>query len=175
MTIEKLVDGYSQLTNEELKEKYLTSNIKIKPYVSFATKVEIAKRICETTMYDDRHDVVFNSPITYLLYTLNVIDLWTDLDIDFTGANMDILTQYDRLRSNGLIEKIETLIPESELSEFIDIFEMTVDDIRKNDASLQDYIEKLIVRLGKNIGDFIAPILDQLEQNGTEQSSLENE
>ena len=46
MTVLDFVSNYEQLTNPELKEKFLSSNLKVKSYLPVTQKIFLAETIC---------------------------------------------------------------------------------------------------------------------------------
>ena len=68
MTVLDFVSNYEQLTNPELKEKFLSSNLKVKSYLPVTQKIFLAETICKHSMWDkDEKCIEINSPVRFYL------------------------------------------------------------------------------------------------------------
>lgn len=80
MTVLDFVSNYEQLTNPELKEKFLSSNLKVKSYLPVTQKIFLAETICKHSMWDkDEKCIEINSPVRSILTARAIISAYTDL------------------------------------------------------------------------------------------------
>ena len=117
---------------ETFIKKHITNN-----YVSFLEKCVYCDSIIKASCYfkeDDYEFIRFNSPFRYIGFIMRLIDLYTDLEIDFKDA--EFINQYDQLNKVGAINDLVDGIPENEYSEFTTILNMKLDDLRDNEYSI---------------------------------------
>lgn len=151
------VSDITSIAGENIRNKYIDDNLQTVDYVPYVEKIVLAQDIVSKTAYKDG-DVHFNSPFAYLFYILKLIERWTNIEIDASK----LTEEYDELNKLGLIEKIVEKIPEKERNEFDVIYKMVLDDVERNELSTKYIFEQAIVKLGKGIGEFVTPVIDQL-------------
>ena len=162
ITIDKLIDGYLKRTSIKMKEEYLKTVIKVKPYVSYGVKIFLADTIIKTSCLKDGR-VYIDSCKKYLLYIYALIDTYTNIEIN----QKEWMFQYDRLDSLGLIEPILALIPEKERSTFKTILDMKLDDLMTNRYGIYAYIDEQMDRAAKiapEIGKAFGPLIEKLSK-----------
>ena len=65
--IDKLVDGYLKRTSTKMKEEYLKTVIKVKPYIGYGVKIFLADTIIKTSCLKEGR-VYIDSCKKYMLY-----------------------------------------------------------------------------------------------------------
>lgn len=189
MKINELVEKYNRLSNRQLKED-LIKQIKIVPYISIVKKDAYAQLIVDRTMfeqeaYDDNGTTKYrktdkirvNSVTQYVQFCRAVIELYTDLEID--KDDKGFIKGYDALKSSGLLDilmvgsdKVDPLIPMSELSEFKTILTMKQSDTQFNETTTQAFISKQIERISDLANATLTPLMDVV---GKKLDSLSND
>ena len=162
ITIDKLIDGYLKRTSIKMKEEYLKTVIKVKPYVSYGVKIFLADTIIKTSCLKDGR-VYIDSCKKYLLYIYALIDTYTNIEIN----QKEWMFQYDRLDSLGLIEPILALISEKERATFKTILDMKLDDLMTNKYGIYAYIDEQMDRAAKiapEIGKAFGPLIEKLSK-----------
>jgi len=118
----------------------------VNKYVPYLEKIALCTNIVNSTSHietkDKRQLVKINTPARYVLFTMYILNTYTDLDVDFTEDNF--VKDYDMLKEAGLIEAFldidkntgKSLIPLSEYVEFNTVLNMALDDLRDNEYSL---------------------------------------
>lgn len=117
---------------ENFIKKHITTD-----YISFLQKDAICTSIVEVTTHiesGDKKIIKVNSASEDLLFIMRLIDLYTDIEIDFTDINF--VKQYDELNKIGALDVLINSIPENEYVEFNKILNMKMDDFRVNEYSL---------------------------------------
>ena len=175
MTVLKFVNKYNNYNNSTLKESLL-KEIKITPYVSIIKKDTYAQLILDKTTfeqeaYDDNGETKYrktdkirvNSVAQYVQFCRAVIELYTDLEIE----DRSFIKEYDALKSSGLLDilmvgsnKVDPLIPMSELSEFKTILTMKQSDTQFNETTTQAFISKQIGRISDLANATLTPLVD---------------
>lgn len=178
MKIKEFVEKYNSLSNKQLKENFITQQVKITPYVSIIKKDAYAQLIVDKTTfeqesYDDNgvtkyrktDKIRVNSVAQYVQFCRAVIELYTDLEID--EDDKGFIKGYDALKSSGLLDilmvgsdKADPLIPMSELSEFKTILTMKQSDTQFNETTTQAFISKQIGRISDLANDTLTPLMD---------------
>lgn len=112
----------------------------IKKYIPYAKKVSMCDRIVRSTSYEtiaDKQVFKINTPARQELFLLNMVDLYTDIDINWENS----LSDFDVLSEKELLGAIIKAIPESEITLFSSILEMCLDDLMTNTRDLVSYID----------------------------------
>ena len=137
MTVKEFVNEYNQASD---KEKCINKHIIKDKYVSYAEKITRCKNIIDTTMYvtvEDKRFFKQNSVSQYMLFSLTLIDLYTDIEIDIN----DSLNIFDLFEKHCLIGKITSSIPINEKNNFEFILNMMIDDLMINTRNMVGFIE----------------------------------
>jgi len=115
-------------------ETFIKKHI-VTDYVDFLTKCVYCDNIINATCYikdGDREFVKINSTNRYLFFTMRLIELYTDIEID----QEKVWEEYDKLNKVGAISTLMNAIPEVEYAEFSTILNMKMDDFRDNSYSV---------------------------------------
>ena len=182
MKIKEFVEKYNSLSNKQLKENFITQQVKITPYVSIIKKDAYAQLIVDKTTfeqesYDDNgvtkyrktDKIRVNSVAQYVQFCRAVIELYTDLEID--EDDKGFINGYDVLKSSGLLDilmvgsdKADPLIPMSELSEFKTILTRKQADTQFNETTTQAFISKQIERISDLANATLTPLVDVISK-----------
>lgn len=143
-------------------ETFIKKHI-VTQYVPYLEKDVLCTRIIYATCYadKDRKIIKFNTPGRLLLFNMNLINLYTDIEISF--ENDETTKQYDKLMEVGAIYLLINAIPETEYTEFVTLLNMKLDDLRDNEYSL----EALLYDLKKSFSiseDIINSALEELKK-----------
>ncbi|MBQ0036430.1 MAG: hypothetical protein KBT35_05890 [Firmicutes bacterium] len=169
-TVKEFVDKYNSIATDNLKEKFIRDNLEIKNYIGFSEKCSLAKRIINVTTFEkdengkDTGNIKVDSVSRYLLFTLSVIDKYTNINVDFKK----VTEEYDELNSNGLIELFvgeKSIIPLKEYSELQTLLNMILDDTLQNNMSTQAFIQNQVTRFGTLVGITLSPIMNNIADN----------
>lgn len=117
-------------------EDFIKKHI-VTDYVSFLEKEVMCGNIVNSTtriIEENREILKINSSARYLLFVMHLINIYTDIEIDFTDAKY--VYQYDDLNKVGAIDNLIAAIPEREYSEFSTLLNMKLDDFRDNEYSI---------------------------------------
>ena len=141
MTVKEFLEDLNKVTGKTVKEERMKKNLNVKQYVSFIDKVNLAERVVYHSTHDfDQEgnvvgDITINSISKYLLHVMGIIDMYTDLDINYGN----LVEDYDLLNVNGMIQEIVTLIGEKEIAECQMLLDMKLGDFMQNWYSFRDY------------------------------------
>lgn len=159
MTIKKIIEAYSNLATENLKEDYLKDNLKITTYVPFVKKVTYATTLTQNTMVDkETGNIKVSSESNYLFFVRSIIELYTNLEIE-NGAFYD---EYDLLNESGVLDKIMQMIPQKEINEFKMICDMKREDLLFNQSTPKAFINQQIERVSTILGVTLKPVLEKI-------------
>lgn len=157
INVYKLVKNYNGFSSIKLKESFLTSQIKIVPYIGYGTKMFLADQIVKNTCLKDKN-IYVDSCKRYILYIYTLLKYWTNLDIE----EKDLLVQYDLLDQNDLVEKILALIPEKEIATFKTILDMKQNDIMTNNYNVQSFINNKLLEFYPEFSKAVMPLVENL-------------
>lgn len=140
ITVDMFVKTYK--ANSKAKDKtfedFIAKHITTK-YVPFLTKSVYCDKIVESCCYiqdGDRKIVKIDSTKRYLFFIMRLIDLYTDIELDYQNKKSDIVSDFDKLNEIGAIDTLMSAIPESEYAEFSTLLNMKLDDFRDNEYSI---------------------------------------
>ena len=176
MKILEFVERYNNMATQQLKDRFIKEKVKITPYVSIIKKDAYAQLIVDKTTfeqeaYDDNGKTKYrktdkiriNSVAQYIQFCRAVIELYTDLEIE----DGSFIKEYDALKSSGVLDilmvgsnKVDPLIPMSELSEFKTILTMKQSDTQFNETTTQAFISKQIGRISDLANATLTPLVD---------------
>ena len=168
ITIQDFTKKYNALTNDKLKEDFIKSIVKNK-YISYETKVAICEKIVESTYYiktkdntgTERRKIHVNSPATYMLYCLNIVNNYTTLEVKFNNS----LEEFNLLNSNVCIDIIFKYVSDREIKELRKILEMVENDLMQNEYEIHAFIRNQVERFGELAGATLSPLLKVLINN----------
>ena len=192
MTIREFLDGYDKLASDNLKENFLNARITTE-YIPFTVKMSVCEKIAYATTHIDTGEgtkykkaiLKENTNARYVLFTLNIIDLYTDIGIEWDNPDISITTQFEMLDKSGMIETIVSLVPEIEISKFENILQASVNDMLNYENSIINYLdvkfdsiglvfeglkdvlaESIQQAIGKNLDiEMVKELIDSLDKN----------
>lgn len=161
--VETLVDDYKKIKTEALKKSYLEKTISINPYISYGVKHFLADKIIKNTSFVDDNDnekvkkFKINTPKRYVLSVYTIITCYTNIQM----SEDNVISDFDLLNQYGLIDKIFSLIPETEIEEFKSIIDMAASDFITNYYEPKAFIERQLNELATLV-ETSQPIIDGL-------------
>lgn len=140
--------------------------------VSYSDKVDRAGIIAQNSYHAKQRDVngeereVFrqNSAAKYMLYYLTLVDLYTNLEIDYKQS-LEIFELLD----GEIIDIILSLIDDREKKEFKMLLEFACDDLLVNEYEPHAFIKDQVERFGYLIGTTLAPVLENMDLDKIQQ------
>lgn len=135
MDIGKFIDEYVATKDPGAKERLAKKHVKT-TYVSYAKKIDDAKRIVKHSCYDADERFMVNSPMRYMLFIICVVTNYTDLE--FSKENT--LEQFDLLLKHGIAETLISIIG-NDYGSFETVLNMTFDDEYENNRSITSFTE----------------------------------
>ena len=131
MKVEDFIRKYNKASD---KEKFIENRICVK-YVPYEDKIEFCRQIILATHYNIVNDTrVFekNSAFAFPLFACGLITNYTDIDIE----TEETLVDFNQLDREGLIDKLLSAIPKSEMERFQTVNQMVLDDEYENNRSI---------------------------------------
>lgn len=157
MTVKEFVEKYKKNTSSDTINSIVKSN-----YLPYAHKCNLCKRIIQATHYittdDGTKEFNVDSTAKHMLFYLNIVDKYTNIDIDFNKS----VEEYDLLAQENLIESIKLALPDYEISELYNVLEMTERDVMTNEYEIHSFISRQTERFGNLLGISLSPILDKM-------------
>ena len=134
MKVDEFIKKYNFAKNkDEFLEKCIIN--KYVPYHEKMTDCEMI--IVSTTVIDNEFRI--NSPMRFMLFISTLLSRYTEI-----GEDEDVLTVFETLDENGLIDIIVSKIPEKEYASYNTILNMELDDYMENNRSITAYINNKI-------------------------------
>ena len=162
MTVKEFVKEYKEAIDAK---KYLEERL-VRKYVSYNTKITKLEVLIDKTSIlpigEDRKIFKQNSPARFLIYTLMLIDSYTDIDVDFEKC----VEEFDVLSEENLVGALLNIIPENERKTFQMLHDMIQGDYYENNRSLVGYLDGKI----ESANMLIEKILEEVEKNAEEET-----
>lgn len=180
MTTKEFVEKFESFSNSTLKKSFVEENVKKDMYLPYSRKDSLCSSIANASLHDTikingEEKEVFKrqSSVRYVLFITNLVNEYTNIDIDFTN---DILGQFEDLDRIGVIETILENIPEKEYVDCETLLNMYIDDITLNENSIINYIDNKLESLRFVGGTILDTFVDILSQDiNSEDNGIENE
>lgn len=142
------------------------NNVKlINKYIPFITKVAECKNLVEITSHKTiakKKIFSVDSTTRHLFYVMKLIQLYTDVEFE----DDELIDAYDELNKKQILYSIlDELIPDSELTEFKNIMEMTINDLYENERSTSAIFSNLKDAIGLMLGDLKDAVEEATEDN----------
>lgn len=136
MKINEFIKEYTEASD---KLEYVESHVTEK-YVGYATKVARCQKVIDVTSSKEINGekvYAVDSTARFMLYTLVLIESYTDIEIDYSQA----IVCFDLLSENNVVANVLSCIPEREQKMFQLVFDMVRDDKYTNERELVSFIE----------------------------------
>ena len=166
ITVKEFVDGYNKLEDEE-KQEYIKSHVLKNKYVNYEHKINSANRIIKSSHYitsknssgKDIKRLHFDTTAEYMLYSLEIVNLYTDINIDFKRS----LEQFNMINGSRSLNDIINEINKTEINEFSTILEFVRNDLIKNEYEIHAYISNQINRIGELLSSILPSIIEKID------------
>lgn len=137
--------------NKEYKEFELNGNIiKVKQYLPADEKYDLIM----VTLQESAEGDIYNPYRLDLYFNMNLIFLYSDIEFD-ADDRADVTKLYSELDSNGVVDKIISLIPDLEYN-----------FLKETLAELVDMNMEYKTRIGVSLKDIVADLPKQMEAAG---------
>lgn len=168
MKINEFIKEYIEVADKDnFVRQHMTES-----YIGYASKVANCKKIIEATNgeeVDGEKVYTVDSTARFMLYTLTLVKLYTDIEIDSQPV-----VCFDLLSENGIIPKILDNIPRSEQKTFQLVFDMVRDDDHANNRDIVSYIDSKIVAYKKALDLAMSKIIEEINSEDSESKDSEN-
>lgn len=152
--LDDICEQLNKRTSENAKKAYINQVVKIKPHVSYIARDIVAKNIINTAhfTYPEGIDLsnmtaedlealdripAINRSAQYIMSALMLVDLYTNIKIDFTKGAF----QYDKLVESEVINYVLDNVPESEINEFKMLIDYKYEEYYQKYFSIKSYID----------------------------------
>lgn len=163
-TVKDFCKKYNGADAVQTKETYVKS-IMNPHYIPYEIKITVCENIVKSAYYkkDDNGNrkLYINSPIQYMLYRLELVRQYTNIEVDFSN----VIDEFNLLNKSELFDEIIVNIPNRELNEFEMVLDMVKDDAIKNEYETHAFISNQVERFGQLIGVVLKPAFEQLSKN----------
>ena len=133
-------------------------------YIPIEEKDARANIIVKNSYYEG-DDFKINSVAKYVFTYLTIIDIYTDIEIDYKNS----VEEYNKLDELGIIRNTISVINKIDLDEFNDILKMKCEDVMINEYDIHHYINKQVERFISLFGNIIGPALEGIDLDKVQQ------
>ena len=159
MKVNEFIEKFNELKNDEERTAFLKERV-TETYIDFERKIDMCQNIIQSTSYSEiSEDAVIwkkRYAFEYLIYTINLIKTYTDIEFD----NENMLKDFNELNKvyinyidtyMNYINVILSAIPQTEINEFNFVLNLCKDDQESNERNLVGAITELVTML-KSVG-----------------------
>ena len=148
-------------------EAYLKDKIMKDVYVAYEEKIAKCETIIKntSTIKDETTGVELykrNTPACNLFFNLTLIDLYTNIDIDFSK---NMLNDYNELEKHGYIDLLLSHISKNEYVAWQRLFDMIASDYMENNRSLISYFDTKLTAIDKTADSFSKVLTSLVDEN----------
>ncbi len=160
MNINEFVKEFNERTD---KIQCVKEHI-VKKYVPYEEKMAICKNIIDHADYTVNIEGIEkkyyspNTPMRFLLFSMSIIDRYTDIELDKIKNNFDVIGGYNKLNIIGVFEILFKEL-DKEYREIDNILQMMVDDAITKENNLVGYFDTKIDAF-KIVYETLAPIIE---------------
>lgn len=166
MKLDTFLKLYSVRKSTEEREALVKEHI-TNTHVSYTDKCDRAELIARSSYYIKEKDEngieqrVFhqNSAAKYMLYSLTVVDMFTDIDVDFKNS-----VEFFEKINGSILDYIVLNVDERELKEFRMLVDFACDDLITNEYENHAFFREQIKRFGQVISTSLVPIIEGLDK-----------
>lgn len=168
ITLDEIYNEITKRTSDTVKKTYLNKVIKVKNHVSYVQREVIAKQIIDTAHFSIPLDVditkltdeeidnlskvpTINHSAQYVLSALMLVDLYTNIKIDFKQGAF----QYDKLVESGVINYVLDNVPESEINEFKMLIDYKYEEYYQKYFSMKAYVDSKLNNVESTLSTLI--------------------
>ena len=155
MKIDEFIRKYNSAKN---KDKFLDDCITTQ-YVPYHDKMTDCEMIIISTT-KLKNEFRINSPMRFMLFITTLLSRYTEI-----GEDEDVITVFETLDENGLIDQLISKIPQKEYASYNTILNMELDDYMENNRSVTAFISKKIKELEVPIKTLIDTINNNVPQD----------
>ena len=153
ITVTQFVEQFSNKKGD-MKMQFVDKHI-VSRYVPYEKKCDECSRIIKSSSRNDKGEFFQNLAARYMLYSLTLIDLYTDIIVDFGKS----LEEFNLLDKNGLVDIIVGSIDQTEHAKFDTLLNMFQEDYYENNRSVSSLVSGAVKRV-ETIGDKFAEALN---------------
>lgn len=164
--VKDFVEEYERQQSNTERSDFLEAKLKCEKYIPYGEKLIIAENIIQSTshaMVKDgdilrkTDDISINSPMRYVLFATSVVNKYTNIDVNLKS----VMTDFDYLNKNGLIEVIFDKIGQREIGEFNTLVEVALNDFITNRYELKNHANDTLLKI-LNLAEKCVPLIDSI-------------
>ena len=139
----------------------IAKTLEVVPYISIEYKRELARLVLDncTTMVDG--EIHIDSVERYLLFTISVIGMHTNLEFVDEENGTDAISDYDMLCESGLLVKIIDTFKDDYAS-CQEILNMMTTDVLQNSMTIEKKIHKVLDYIQEIFGNGVNNLIENL-------------
>ncbi|MCR4717538.1 MAG: hypothetical protein K5656_10180 [Lachnospiraceae bacterium] len=152
----------AQYKTSKDKETFIKKRIKTQ-YVPYVEKLREALNIANASTHieiDSKQVYKKDTPMMRFLSMNKLVSLYTDITFD----NSNVVGMYDALSKEGLMPLLLSSIPATEVSEFMSLVDMCVNDIYENERELSTIIENKLEEISLVVSQVFSTFEETLSQ-----------
>ena len=137
---------YLNLTNNTIRKIVNVNNIEVHvlTYLPLENKIDLIESVIDKSLVDE--EAIYCNPLLLkVLFELNIVAYYSDINIDLDGA--DIMSLYDLLTSTGVISKIIDTIPNEEYVSLMESLYECKEAVETENSSIITLIKEGIIRI----------------------------
>lgn len=162
ITVENFIKEYKSFNKDRVQESAIKKHVWRNKYVPYEEKCAVCSGIVKASMtakVNDRDVFKQDTAAQYMLYTLNLINLYTDITINFSNG----LAEFNMLEKEGITTLLLHELPAEEKMKMETILKMKLDDFYENERSFLGFIGNLADKYRSIFNKFSDKLVEVIE------------
>ena len=176
-TIKEFCEAYKAKnfmnTKQGIEERveWIKKKLEIIPYLPFAEKRELCKKVLDVCCTKENGLVKIDSVTRYILFTISIISKYTTLEFN-ADEDYDSLDQYDMLCESRLLNPILELIGD-EYAACNNMLNMMMDDIIANNNTVEAVLGHALGKVSDSLDGLIGAFAEKVEEMELDLSQID--
>lgn len=174
MTVIEFCKKYAQLENEKEKLELLSSVIK-RTYTPILEKRVILQKMLDQSIVEQENGVRYiDMLVSRINYTMALIILYTNLEIDSKDGKGRTEDMYDSLIKNNIVSDICEYIGTQEMAELNSVNKSIIDTFYNQYGSTEAFVGNAIANIGQKIGVASGWVIQQIDEIINDENKFSN-
>ena len=154
---------YNKVNKNALSD-FIKQTLNVKEYLPIIDKQHLAKRVIDVCTFEENGVIKVDSFQKYFLFTINVLQMYTDLEFDVEG---DIYGEYDELCACGLLDEILGTFNE-DYERANTVLNMLYADMIENNNSVANLIGSAMSSVSASADNLIHSLSEKISEMNTD-------
>lgn len=157
MTVREFVEMYKNNPRIDISKQ-----LEVQQYVSIALKREMAKLVLDNCTTNVDGEIHIDSLERYILFTIAVIGMHTNLEFSYNDENSSVIDDYDVLCESGLLIKVIDCFKD-DYDACQEILNMMTSDVLQDNMTFEKKIYQFLDTIQNILKDATDRMIDEMD------------